>query len=174
MDRLGGSTGNRLGYEDPVLCGDVGQILQCEDWNGGIELRLVAGRKDQFDLRIAYHAQWEIRSGPIVHGNSDSSAKQASPEGSDQFRGIRRPQKNALIRAKAVRFQGICEEQRVGGEPVVGPGNLAISVGVDECTVTLEAFEIGEEREQRFARHGRYRSARVESGAGTACPALNT
>ena len=46
IERAGCSTGNRLGGKDLVAGCDVGEILQCEDGNGGVERRLVARRRE--------------------------------------------------------------------------------------------------------------------------------
>src|SRR5260221_13529984 len=149
---------------------DVRQILQYKQGNGGVEPRLRAGREYQFDLGIAGNTRSEIGRSGIVHRNRNGTKKQASPESSDPFSRVGRPEQDTIVYANSSGFKAIREEHSVCSQLVVAPGSVLIAACRNESAIAPEAIEIGEQGDKRIARHRRLKSLWTKQSVGSACP----
>src|SRR5437660_1710422 len=128
-----------------MIRSDVRQILQYKQGNGGVEPRLRAGREYQFDLGIAGNTRGEIGRSGIVHRNWDGAKKQASPESSDPFSRVGRPEQDPIVCANSSGFEGICEEHGVCSQLVIAPGSVPIAACRNESAIAAEAIEIAKQ-----------------------------
>jgi len=131
-----------------MLRGNVRQILQYQERNGGVELRFATRGEDQSDLGVAGDPPCEVRGCGIVHGHGDGGDEQAAPEGSNPFGGVRTPDQDAVTGSKTTRFESVRKEQSIRCEAVIRPANVTTALLVNDRAIAREAFEFGKQGDE--------------------------